>query len=179
MAPDTKLAFLSNLGRWGIKENEGDAEDALKHEITKAFSENRSFSFFPDKNVINHLRSGTSSQTLNSRFIEIKNDIVNTISDNNSTIKNRLLSNARLSSRIVNCISLVHQALAEINNTSLEARRFVAIKEKPGNPEEVVQCVNNQSRGNRQFTIFPIIQQFFYMWDRDRGGLKFQQYIWD
>ena len=134
MAPDTKLAFLSNLGRWGIKENEGDAEDALKHEITKAFSENRSFSFFPDKNVINHLRSGTSSQTLNSRFIEIKNDIVNTISDNNSTIKNRLLSNARLSSRIVNCISLVHQALAEINNTSLDARRFVAIKEKPGNP---------------------------------------------
>ena len=131
---DEKLVFQSNLGRCEIKCDEEAVQDAVKKEIAQAFAEYRSFPFFPDKGVIHSIRSGTSLQALNNRFIEIKNDIFNTISDQTSTVKNRLLSNIHLTSKVVTAIGIVHQALGELNNSPLERRRFTLITEKSGAP---------------------------------------------
>ncbi len=119
---------------FSFKGKEPLLDDMVKEEITRAFSEYRAFPFFPDHNVIFALQTDQSLDAYHDRFIEMKNDIINAIAGDNYTIQNRLLKNARLSTRIVDGIALTHRALAEIKSAELMGRRFILLKEKGGNP---------------------------------------------
>jgi len=131
---DLKLTLRSNLGRCRMKCDEQALESAVKIEIATAFKENRCFDFFPDGGVLNAIRSGDSLDSLNKRFIELKNDSFSRISDGDVTVQNRLMNNSRLSSRIVHGMRILHAALAELMNTRLESRRFVLVEERPHVP---------------------------------------------
>ena len=131
---DLKLIFRSNLGRCGIKCDELAVESLVKQEIAEAFSENRCFDFFPDKDVIAALSSGAGIDSQGSRLTDIKNDIFVRISNQDETVKNRLLTNTHLSFRLIHGIGLLHMALADIQNEKLSSRRFVLVTEKSGIP---------------------------------------------
>jgi hypothetical protein len=125
---------LSSLCRYRREDETADLDESVKNEITGAFLSYRSFPFFIDGNVVSRLSLGDSPGLFEYRFIDIKNDIYNSISNNDDTIRSRLSNNARLSSRIVNAVSFIHRALAESTNPSLGSRRFVLMKEKPDSP---------------------------------------------
>jgi starch synthase len=125
---------LSSLCRYSNEVEIAEIDEAVKNEITGAFSSYRSFPFFIDGNVVSNLSLEDPPDLFDYRFIDMKNDIYNSISNNDDTIRARLSNNARLSSRIVNSISFLHQALAESTNPSLISRRFVLMKEKPDSP---------------------------------------------
>jgi len=141
MIIDTKLTLQTSLCRF-VPGSEGSISDEIvQNEIALAFKGNRSFPFIADPGVVTELQSGKSIESFLSQFAIIKNHIIDTITPDDTTFKNRLLNDTHLSSRIVNAISFIHEALAEIvpisseiDKVALMKRRFVLIKEKPQSP---------------------------------------------
>lgn len=122
-----------NKNKVEIKNNkEKVTYNAVKHEIALAFSESRGFPFFLNKMVLSQLRAGTEPESLKPHYKKIRNEIFSTISENNDKLKNRFTKDALLSSIIVNAVSNVHKAIAELSHDHLPDRRFVLIKEKHG-----------------------------------------------
>lgn len=109
-------------------------DDAVKQALLEAFNDSRCFPFFPDNNIITALRAHKPINEYKDRFTTIKNDIFTLVAGDNQTVLNRLTKNARLASRIVFAITLIHQALRDLNHQSLTNRRFVLVKEKPTEP---------------------------------------------
>jgi starch synthase len=125
---------LSSLSRFRLKDEHLVVDSLVRKEITDAFKDNRCYDFMPDPFIISELKAGASADDLNSRFIDIKNGIIDKISGGNDNYRSRLLSDVRLSSRLVYAILFIHKAIAEGDYTYLYSRRFVLIKEKPGSP---------------------------------------------
>jgi len=124
----------ASLYRYSEKEQSLVTGDAVKDEISIAFRDLRGFAFRPDSNVIGGLRSGAALDSYHARFVDIKNDMYNVIARENHTVRNTLLGNVHLSTRLVNAVSFYHRALAEIDDKNLRNRRAVIIKEMPGTP---------------------------------------------
>ncbi len=124
----------ASLYRYSEKEQSLISDGAVKDEINSAFQDMRGFAFLPDGIVVDGLRAGAALDSYHARFVDIKNDIFNVIARENQTIRNTLLGNVHLSTRLVNAVALYHRALAEIADNNIQKRRIVIIKEKPGIP---------------------------------------------
>ncbi len=125
---------LSSLARFRLKDEHLVTDDLVREEISEAYKENRCFDFIPDTFIISELKAGRSADDLSSRFIEIKNGIVDRNSDGNENYRSRLLSDARTSSRLISAVFFIHKAIVEANLASTYSRRFVLINERPGSP---------------------------------------------
>jgi starch synthase len=125
---------LSSLSRFRLKDENLVFDSLVRKEITDAFKDNRCYDFLPDPFIISEFKAGASTEDLNSRFIDIKNGIIDKLSGGNDNYRGRLLSDVRTSSRLVSAILFIHKAIAEGDLANLYSRRFVLIKEKPGSP---------------------------------------------
>ncbi|MFH0975743.1 MAG: glycogen/starch synthase [Spirochaetota bacterium] len=125
---------LSSLSRFSLKDEHLVTDLLVRNEITEAFMNQRCFDFSPDSLIISEFKAGASQEQLSDRFIAIKNGIIDKISNGDENYRNRLMSDARLSSRLVSAALFIHKAIAEGALTNLNNRRFVIIKEKPGKP---------------------------------------------
>jgi len=179
-----KLTFLSNFGSYRKSEPPDGVQDAIKQEIVTAFSEFRCFPLYPDNDIVNRVKNGTSPQYLLSDLVQIKNQIFDNAALYNFTVKKNLLGNTRLSSRIMHAVLTLHQALAEIGNERLIGRRFVLIKERPGIPSlyyESDECfvLTHVGQGPRWSEV-PTIYLGLYLFDilaheKDRGLSAFYE----
>jgi starch synthase len=130
---ERKFTISSSLSRFVLKDEHLVTDTLVKEAIARAFSENRCFDFVPDSEIIHSLKSLEYERFIEA-FSDIKNDIIDRVSQEDQTLKNRLLDDARLNARIVTAIGLIHRAIAEENLLSMLQRRFVLIKEEPGTP---------------------------------------------
>ena len=81
------------------------------------------------------MRSGDPAALYREDLIAMKNAIFDAAAGDDRTVKNRFLSDTRLSSRLVSAVMFVHMALAEEDGlSSLAGRRFVIVRERPGVP---------------------------------------------
>ncbi|MCU0821927.1 MAG: hypothetical protein MUC95_05575, partial [Spirochaetes bacterium] len=125
---------LSSLTRFKLTDELLITDDLVIKEITHAFLTNRCYYFFPDKDLVADIKGGAQMDSLGDRFISMKNAIFSSISGGDNTVLQRLMEDARLSSRIVNSVMFVHRAIAEGNYSTLADRRFVLVKERHGRP---------------------------------------------
>ncbi len=110
------------------------SDDRVKEEIGAAFAENRCFFFSADAGLVARIRAGDPAALYREDLIAMKNAVFDAASGDDQTIKNRFLSDTRLSSRLVSALMFVHMAMAEEALSSLAGRRFVIIRERPGVP---------------------------------------------
>ncbi|MGQ9615799.1 MAG: glycogen/starch synthase [Spirochaetota bacterium] len=171
----------SSLCRIEKREVLGTIDNLVSEEIIRAFSEYRAFPFFPDRSVVDQLRAGAPPESLAHIYIHIKNDIFNTISGGEETVRNRLMNNARLSSRVVNALTLVHIALKELENEDLLKRRFVLIKERAehftlytiSETSSVLSHVGQGPPGKETPSIYLGLNIFDTIYfERKKGGVK-------
>ncbi|MBN1500085.1 MAG: glycogen/starch synthase [Spirochaetes bacterium] len=125
---------ICGLCRFSLKEEEFVKAKYVKAEILNAFNEKRCFSFYPDESVIINIKGGTHPDLFKDRFIEIKNKIFTDVAEGDNAFYARMMSDSRLSNRIVNAVTFIHLALARGEYKSLFKRRFVIIKELAGKP---------------------------------------------
>ncbi len=123
-----------NLSRFRLSDEHLISSDKIKAEISRAFSENRAFQFYPDINLIERIRSGESTDNLKEDILKILHSIYNTISGDNQTLKNRFLNDALLSKRLLSALNFFHIAAADAKLDNISKRRIVIIKELPGIP---------------------------------------------
>ncbi|HUV06974.1 MAG TPA: hypothetical protein VMX75_04540, partial [Spirochaetia bacterium] len=141
MTLNIKYTNQSNLCRFEPQGKELVTDEAVKIELATAFKENRCFPFFADPSLFDSIKAGTPpgsigkpSEPENLKLIQIKNEIIDNISAKDSTLKNNLEKDARLSSRLIQAIYHVHRAIAELEHPDLPKRRFVLVKERHGIP---------------------------------------------
>jgi starch synthase len=125
---------LSSLSRFRLKDEHLVIDSLVRKEISGAYKDNRCYDFAPDPFIISEFKAGASADDLGTRFIDIKNSVIDRMSGGNENYRSRLLSDARTSSRLISAIFFVHKAIAEGDLVNLYSRRFVLIKEKPGTP---------------------------------------------
>jgi starch synthase len=125
---------LSSLSRFRLKDENLVIDSLVREEISYAFKDNRCYDFIPDSFIISEFKAGASADDLSTRFIDIKNSIIERMSGGNENYRSRLLSDARTSSRLISAIIFIHKAIAERDLVNLYSRRFVLIKERPGSP---------------------------------------------
>ncbi len=181
MAWAMKQSSLYNVEK---KEAFATIDELVMQEIARAFAEYRAFPFFPDGHVIEQLRAGAPLESFGYRFIDIKNDTFRVISEGDETIRNRLMKNALLSSRIVNALAIIHRSLQELDNIDLTKRRLVLIKEKPDSPalhtiSETSAVISHVGQGPI-WTEIPTIYLGLNIFDtlayeHKRGGTKLYQ----
>jgi len=122
-----------------IHNSDINPEEILNNELVHiiigdSFAEYRCFPFFPSLELINQLKKGNELLKTIPLAISIKNEIIEDVSKENIHLQNQLIKDIHLSTRIIYSILLIHQALSQIENSSLINRRFVIIKEKKGEP---------------------------------------------
>ncbi len=125
---------LSSLGRFRVQDEHLVFDEIIKSALETAFNENRCFPFFPDMDVINGIRAGDPAAVYRESLIIIRNALYDTVSRDDQTIKNRFLSDMRLSARIINALVYIHTALAHDMPRALADRRFTLVRERPGEP---------------------------------------------
>ena len=126
--------IASSLCRFKVSDEHLISDDLVKGRIAESFDENRAFSFYLNKDVISGIQSGTPVEFFREQFIDIRNGIFDDISRSDQAQRNILLSDARLSSRLVTAMAFIHRAVARIPLESISGRRFVVIKEPLGSP---------------------------------------------
>jgi hypothetical protein len=102
---------VCGLCRYNLKDEALVRSDLVRKEITRAFAEQRAFSFQPDAGIISELKNGAPLSQFNDRFIEMKNRVFETIADGDSSQLERMMSDTRLSQRITNVMYYLHLAL--------------------------------------------------------------------
>lgn len=125
---------ICSLSRFSLKDEYLMQEKYIKAEVKEAFDKKRSYSFFPDINIITELQNDKSFEHVEEKLVNLKNQIFREISQDNISLFNKLVNDARLSRRIIYSIYFVHKALSELKNLSMYKRRFVLIKERPAKP---------------------------------------------
>ncbi len=131
---EEKMSTLSSLSRFRLQDEHLVADDLVKKEIKTAFADNRCFYFFPDADIVAGVKKGDPIALYRESLIAVKNRMFDDIAQADGTIKNRLLSDIRLSSSIMAGLMFIHRALAEGDVPNLIDRRFVLVREKPGVP---------------------------------------------
>ncbi len=134
MPTESRISTLSSLSRFRLKDEHLVADELVKAALTEAFDENRCFPFIPDADLVDRLRLGDPAALYREQLIAVRNKIFDDVARDDQTVKNRLLSDIRLSSRIMAGLMFIHRALAEGDYTTLADRRFVLIKEKHSVP---------------------------------------------
>ncbi len=133
-ALDKSLSDPAGLCRYTLKDEHLLHSSNIKAEITRAFEENRAFSFFPAADLVSDMRTTPDIDRFRSRCIDIKNNVFIDMAKDDFSLRGNLEKDTRLSERITNAIRIMHLALAEGDYTSLHDRRIVIIKELPGKP---------------------------------------------
>ena len=128
------IASSSSLCRFRLSDEHLITDEILIKQISLAFDENRSFSFFPNPDLIRLIGGGASLDDLNDGFIDIRNGMFDGIAGSDITLKRRLLDDSRLSAKLIRAIGMIHRAIAEEDSAQLAERRFVLIREKTGSP---------------------------------------------
>ena len=124
----------STLSRFRITDEHLISDKIVKEEISRAFADNRCFEFFLDGDIVRGLRAGDPAELFRERFIDMRSGAFDTISKGDQTVKGRLLSDLRLSTRLITGIVMVHRAVAAGDFDTILSRRFVIVKELPGVP---------------------------------------------
>ena len=124
----------STLCRFRVTDEHLISDKIVKEEIAKAFGDSRCFEFYLDRDIIGSLRSGDPAELYRERFIDMRNRAFDAVSRGDQTVRERLLSDIRLSSRLIAGFVFTHQAVAESDFDSIASRRFVIAKELPGVP---------------------------------------------
>lgn len=123
---------ICGLCRFSLKEEHLVQSHYVKAEILKAFDEQRAFAFFADQDLVDGIRTYNGAGRYDDRLIEIKNRILEELSQDDEQIKSRFAEDTRLSDRLYNAVYLIHKALASADFSTLNGRRFVIIKELAG-----------------------------------------------
>lgn len=126
--------IASSLCRFRLRDEELITDEKVKEEIALAFNEGRGYEFYLDGEVIEGLRNGTPAEMYRERFFEMRDGVYESIAAGNNTVLTRLASDTRLSSRVVPALMILHRAVAAGEFRTIESRRFVIIKERPGKP---------------------------------------------
>jgi starch synthase len=129
-----KEITTSSLRRFRIADEHLITEDLIKTEIIRAFSENRCFEFFPDKNVIDILKNDKPVESLRSIYGDMLNGIYDKISKGDQNMKGLLMNDARLSSRLIAAMKFFHRASIADELVNITNRRIVIVKELPDIP---------------------------------------------
>ncbi|MCU0847591.1 MAG: glycogen/starch synthase [Spirochaetes bacterium] len=124
----------SSLCRFKITDEHLITDEIVKDEISRAFDELRCFEFYLDADVVKRIRDGDPAEFFRERFLDMRNGMIDILAREDQTVRNRMLSDTRLSSRLISAIAVTHRAAAEGNYSSLHSRRFVIVKERPGAP---------------------------------------------
>ncbi|MBN1495598.1 MAG: glycogen/starch synthase [Spirochaetes bacterium] len=124
----------SSLCRFRVTDEHLLSDRIVKEEIARAFLENRCFEFYLDGDIVRSIRAGEPPELYRERFIDMRNGAFDAVSKGDQTIKGRLTSDIRLSSRIIASIVFIHRAVAAGDFNSIIGRRFVLVKELPGVP---------------------------------------------
>ncbi len=119
--------------RFGIDTSQEIPRESIREEVRLAFRQHRAFPFYADRDLVARLRT-TLRGDHESRFAELKNHILTQLPIDNESERHRVVSDARLSLRIVTALGLTHEALAQIDSDALVGRRFVLVKERRGTP---------------------------------------------
>ncbi|MCP4133957.1 MAG: glycosyltransferase [bacterium] len=126
--------IASSLCRFKVTDEHLVTDRLVKAQIARAFDENRCYEFYTRKDIVETIKAGEPVDAQIDRFVDIRNNIFDSISGGDQTIKTRLMSDTRLSSRLVAALTFFHQAIAEGEFSSIVDRRIVIIKELPGVP---------------------------------------------
>ncbi len=129
-----KEITTSSLRRFRIADEHLITEDLIKTEIARAFSENRCYEFYPDRDIIDILKNNKPAELLLSMYGDLLNDVYNRYSQGDQNMKNLLMNDARLSSRLISAIKFFHRASAVDELVNIVNRRIIIIKELPGIP---------------------------------------------
>ncbi len=124
----------STLCRFRITDEHLISDKIVKEEIAKAFADSRCFEFYLDRDIIRGLRSGDPAELYRERFLDMRNRAFDAIATGDRTVRERFLSDIRLSSRLIAGFVFAHQAVAESDFDGIMSRRFVVVKELPGVP---------------------------------------------
>ncbi|OHD64355.1 MAG: hypothetical protein A2176_01845 [Spirochaetes bacterium RBG_13_51_14] len=124
----------SSLCRFRITDEHLVSDKIVKEGIARAFDENRCFEFNLDRDIVGSLRGGDPAELYRERFIDMRNSAYDAISKGDQTIKGRLSSDVRLSSRLIASIVFTHRVAAAGDFDSIMGRRFVMVKEPPDMP---------------------------------------------
>jgi hypothetical protein len=127
-------SISSSLCRFKITDEERITDKLVKHEIKEAFNNNRCYEFYPDTDIISKLKKGDLLEFHREALIEKRNSIFLSIADGNQNLYNRLISDTRLSSRLIAAMSFTLKAMAEEDIPNISGRRIAIIKERPGIP---------------------------------------------
>ncbi|MBN2161004.1 MAG: glycogen/starch synthase [Spirochaetes bacterium] len=124
----------SSLCRFRITDEHLISDKLVKGEIRRAFGENRCFEVYLDPDVVRGIRAGDPAELYRERFIDMRNSAFDAIARGDQTVRGRLMSDVRLSTRLIASIVFTHRAVAAGDFDSIIGRRFVMVKELPGVP---------------------------------------------
>ena len=125
MTETMRTSAQSSLSRFRLQDEHLVSDDRVKEEIGAAFAENRCFFFSADAGLVARISAGDPAALYREDLIAMKNAVFDAASGDDQTIKNRFLSDTRLSSRLVSALMFVHMAMAEEALSSFAGRRFV------------------------------------------------------
>ncbi|MBP7739068.1 MAG: glycogen/starch synthase [Spirochaetes bacterium] len=126
--------IASSLCRFRITDEHLITDKIVKEHIARAFAENRCYEFYLDRDVVGSIRAGEPVELYRERFIDMRNSAFDIVSKGDQTVRGRLMSDIRLSSRLITSFVFAHRATAEADFDTIMARRFVIVKELPGVP---------------------------------------------
>ncbi len=124
----------SSLCRFRITDEHLLSDKIVKEGIARAFADNRCFEFYLDGDIVRSIRAGDLPEFFRERFIDMRNSAFEALSKGDQTVRGRLMSDIRLSSRLIASIVFAHRAVAAGDFDSIIGRRFVIVKELPGVP---------------------------------------------
>ncbi len=127
-------SIASSLCRFRIADEHLLSDTVVKQELARGFNENRCFTFYPASGIIEGIQSGAPVELFREQFIDMRNSAFNSLADGDQAQKSILVSDTRLSSRLVTALAFVHRALAGGGYSTLPTRRFVIVKEPPRVP---------------------------------------------
>ncbi|MBN1533957.1 MAG: glycogen/starch synthase [Spirochaetes bacterium] len=127
-------SIISSLCRFKLSDEHLISDTLVKSAISRAFDENRCFEFYVDGYVARQVRGGDPIEMYRERFFDLRTGMFDTIVGDDQMAKSRLMSDVRLSTRLVSAIVAIHRAVAEGDFDSIIGRRFVIVKELPGVP---------------------------------------------
>ncbi|MDA3900352.1 MAG: glycogen/starch synthase [Spirochaetes bacterium] len=125
---------ICGLCRFALKDEHLVQARYVKKEVSRAFEEGRAFPFEIRKELVDDMRFDRFIPTYHERIIDIRNSIYENLGEEDGYSTTRLIKDTRLAERLYSAVFFVHRAIADGEYNSLPDRRFVILKELPGNP---------------------------------------------